>query len=107
MPPLIPLEPLGDIVIVVPYEVPIATGHNGQPLILPDMYRRSRATQMSTVVAVGPGKLDDEGNRVPMPEAIRVGAVIGHAKNTGSDVNWNGVKLTMMRAEHIGAEVID
>lgn len=101
---LIPLEPLGDIVIVSPLtELP--RGANGRDFWLPPMVKASMAPQRGVVIAVGPGAVNDDGERVP--PNVREGTLVAMRRNSGTDVSYGGVPLTMLRAEDVWAEIID
>ena len=73
------LVPLGDRILVkqVRQEEVRASG-----LVIPDTAREK--PQMGEVLAVGPGRLDDNGKRVPMD--VKVGDRVLYAKYTGQEV---------------------
>ena len=73
------LVPLGDRILVkqVKQEEVRASG-----LVIPDTAREK--PQMGEVLAVGPGRLDDNGKRLPMD--VKVGDRVLYAKYTGQDV---------------------
>jgi chaperonin GroES len=73
------LVPLGDRILVkqVRQEEVRASG-----LVIPDTAREK--PQMGEVLAAGPGRLDDNGKRVPMD--VSVGDRVLYAKYTGQEV---------------------
>ena len=73
------IKPLGDRVVVEPQEKDVETFAGGQ-LVLPDTAKEK--PQQGTIVAVGPGRLDDDGKRVPMD--VEVGDVVVYAKYSGT-----------------------
>jgi chaperonin GroES len=75
------LKPLADRVVIEPQEEEVATFAGGQ-LILPDTAKEK--PQRGTVVAVGPGRLDEDGDRIPME--VRVGNTVIYSKYAGTTV---------------------
>jgi chaperonin GroES len=73
------IKPLGDRVVVEPLEKDTETFAGGQ-LVLPDTAKEK--PQQGTILAVGPGRLDDDGNRVPMD--VKVGDTVVYAKYSGT-----------------------
>jgi chaperonin GroES len=73
------LIPLGDRILVkqVRQDEVRASG-----LVIPDTAREK--PQMGEVLAVGPGRLDDNGKRLPMD--VKIGDRVLYAKYTGQDV---------------------
>lgn len=73
------LVPLGDRILVkqVKQEEVRASG-----LVIPDTVREK--PQMGEVLAVGPGRLDDNGKRVPID--VQTGDRVLYAKYTGQEV---------------------
>jgi chaperonin GroES len=73
------IKPLGDRVVVEPLEKEVETFAGGQ-LVLPDTAKEK--PQQGKILAVGPGRLDDDGNRMPMD--VKVGDVVVYAKYSGT-----------------------
>jgi len=73
------IKPLGDRVLVEPIEQEVQTFAGGQ-LVLPDTAKEK--PQQGKIVAVGPGRLDDDGKRVPLD--VKVGDVVVYAKYSGT-----------------------
>ncbi len=95
------LKPLGDRVIVRP---PGGRGpdlRRGQ-LILPDTAREK--PQQGKVLAVGPGRRDEEGKRIPME--VKVGDVVVYAKYSGTTFKTrDGKELLILKESDILAIV--
>ena len=73
------VKPLGDRVVVEPIEKEVETFAGGQ-LVLPDTAKEK--PQQGKVLAVGPGRLDDDGDRIPME--VKVGDTVVYAKYSGT-----------------------
>ncbi len=73
------IKPLGDRVVVEPLDKDEETFANGQ-LVLPDTAKEK--PQQGTIVAVGPGRLDDDGDRIPLD--VKVGDQVVYAKYAGT-----------------------
>jgi chaperonin GroES len=73
------IKPLGDRVVIEPLEEDEATFAGGQ-LVLPDTAKEK--PQQGKVLAVGPGRLDDDGNRIPLE--VKVGDTVVYAKYAGT-----------------------
>jgi chaperonin GroES len=73
------LIPLGDRILVkqVKQDEVRASG-----LVIPDTAREK--PQMGEILAAGPGRLDDNGKRIPMD--VKAGDRVLYAKYTGQDV---------------------
>ena len=92
------LKPLGDRVLVkpAPKEEKTATG----------LYISSGAQekpQRGEVIAVGDGKVNDKGERIPMD--VKVGDVVIYGKYGGNEVKVDGEDLLLLRADDIYAVV--
>jgi len=73
------LRPLGDRVIIEPVEEEEVTAGG---IILPETAKEK--PQQGKIVAVGPGRRDEEGNRIPMD--VEVGQRVLFAKYAGTEV---------------------
>lgn len=92
------LKPLGDRVLVKPDPAEQKTASG--------LYIASNAQekpQRGTVIAVGAGKLDDDGNRIPMD--VKEGDVIIYGKYGGNEIKIDGEDYLLMRADDIYAIV--
>lgn len=95
------LRPLGDRVIVEPLEEEVQTFAGGQ-LILPDTAKEK--PQQGKVLAVGPGRRDEEGKYIPMD--VKVGDVVVYAKYAGTTFKTrDGKELLILKESDILAVV--
>lgn len=86
------LKPLGDRVIVKPAE---AEEQTKSGLFIPDTAQEK--PQRGEVVAVGDGKLKDDGTRVAID--VKVGDTVIYSKYGGSEVKIDGVEYKILDAE--------
>jgi chaperonin GroES len=77
------VKPLDDRVVVKPLEAEEKTAGG---IVLPDTAKEK--PQKGTVMAVGPGKLLDNGRRVEV--AVKKGDVVLYGKYSGSDFKLDG-----------------
>ena len=94
------LKPLGDRLIVQAIEEEETTASG---LLLPDTAKEK--PQKGKVLAVGAGRLNDDGKRLPLD--LKVGDVVLFGKYSGSDVKWNGEELKILRENEVLAVVLD
>ncbi len=66
-------------------------------IIIPDTAKEK--PQKGEVIAVGPGRLDENGNRVPME--VKVGDKVIFSKYAGSEVKIDGEEYLIMREDDI------
>jgi chaperonin GroES len=92
------LKPLDDRVVVEPTEAEEKTSGG---ILLPDTAKQK--PQQGRVIAAGPGKLDDAGNRLAM--AVKVGDTVLYGKYSGSDVEVNGKEYKILRESDLLAKV--
>ncbi len=92
------LRPLEDRVVVEPLEAEEITAGG---IVLPDAAQEK--PQRGKVVAVGPGKLLDSGNRGEL--SIGIGDEVIFARYGGSDVEVDGNELKIMRETDILAKM--
>ena len=81
------IKPLGDRVVIEPLEEDEVTFAGGE-LILPDTAKEK--PQQGKILAVGPGRLDEDGKRIPME--VKVGDTVVYAKYTGTSFKMEGGK---------------
>lgn len=93
------LKPLNDRVLVKRLESEEKTAGG---LFIPDTAKEKPSK--GQVVAVGPGKMDDNGKRIPM--AVKAGDEVLFNKYAGTEVKLDGVDHLVMREEDILA-IID
>ncbi|MFL7838138.1 MAG: co-chaperone GroES [Candidatus Promineifilaceae bacterium] len=92
------LKPLGDRLVVKPQEQ-VQTTASG--LALPETAKEK--PQQGEVVAVGPGRRDENGNRIPMD--VAVGDTVLYAKYGGTEIKLNDDKLLVLKESDILAIV--
>jgi chaperonin GroES len=92
------LRPLDDRIVVEPLEAEEKTSGG---ILLPDTAKQK--PQQGKVVAVGPGKLSDKGDRTLV--AVKVGDTVLFGKYSGSDVEVSSRELKILRESDILAKV--
>ena len=70
-------------------------------LIIPDSAKEK--PQEGKVLAVGPGRVDDNGNRIPID--VTVGDVIIYSKYGGTEIKYNGEEYIILSARDVLAVV--
>ncbi|MGN6544612.1 MAG: co-chaperone GroES [Aureliella sp.] len=95
----IKIRPLDDRIVVQPVDAESTTAGG---IVLPDSAREK--PQRGTVLAVGPGKLLDNGNRGTL--SVTVGDVVIYGKYGGSDVEVDGEEVKILRESDILAKVL-
>jgi chaperonin GroES len=93
------IRPLDDRVVVQPIEAEETTAGG---IVLPDTAKEK--PQRGTVIAVGPGKLLDSGQRGEL--SVAVGDEVIYGKYGGSDIEINGAEVKILRESDILAKVI-
>jgi chaperonin GroES len=88
------IRPLNDRLLVVRLEEEKKTAGG---IIIPDTAKEK--PQEGKVVAAGPGKLDDKGNRVALD--VKKGDRILFSKYAGSEIKIDGVEHIFMREDDI------
>lgn len=88
------IRPLGDRVVVAPIEQEEQTSSG---LFLPETAKEK--PQQGTVLAVGLGKKDDDGDRIPMD--VSEGDKVLFAKYAGTEIKIDGKKLLIMKESDI------
>ena len=91
-------QPLGDGVLIKPTE---HEQRSKSGLVVPDTAKEK--PQEGEVVAVGPGRLTDEGKRIPMD--VRVGEHVLFAKYAGSEIKELEEDLLLLSEHDILAKV--
>ena len=88
------VTPLGDRILIKPLEQhEVKKGG----IIIPDTAKEK--PQEGQVIAVGPGKLDEHGKRIPME--VKVGDKILFGKYSGSEVKVADEEHLIMREEDV------
>ncbi len=94
------LKPLDDRVVVEPVEAEEMTAGG---IVLPDTAKEK--PQRGTVLAVGPGKLLDGGERGSL--SIAIGDEVIYGKYSSTDVEVDGREVKIIRESDILAKVVN
>ncbi|TYC99941.1 co-chaperone GroES [Arthrobacter echini] len=93
------IKPLEDRIVVRPLEAEQTTASG---LVIPDTAKEK--PQEGEVVAVGPGRIDDNGNRVPID--VSEGDVVIYSKYGGTEVKNGGQEYLVLSARDVLAIVV-
>ncbi len=93
------LKPLDDRVVVEPVEAEEVTSGG---IVLPDTAKEK--PQRGTVLAIGPGKLLDNGQRGKL--SVAVGDEVIYGKYSGSEVEVDDREVKILRESDILAKVV-
>ena len=92
------LKPLADRLVVEPIEQDEVTAGG---IILPETAKEK--PQQGKVIAAGPGRIDEDGERIPME--VSVGDKVLYAKYSGTEIKLDGKKVLILRESDILAIV--
>jgi len=92
------IEPLGDRVVIKP--TPKEEVSKGG-IVLPDTAKEK--PQEGKIIAVGPGRLNEDGNRIAME--VKKGDKVLYSKYAGSEFKLDGEELIVMREGDILAKM--
>ncbi len=92
------IKPLEDRVLVQPLDAEQTTASG---LVIPDTAKEK--PQEGEVLSVGPGRIDDNGNRVPLD--VQVGDKVIYSKYGGTEVKYGGAEYLILSARDILAVV--
>lgn len=92
------LKPLGDRLVVEPREREAVTASG---LVLPETAKEK--PQEGEVIAVGPGRRDEDGKRIEMD--VKVGDIVLYAKYGGTEVKIDDKKLLILKESDVLAIV--
>ncbi|MDR0836782.1 MAG: co-chaperone GroES [Propionibacteriaceae bacterium] len=93
------IKPLEDRILVQPLEAETTTASG---LVIPDTAKEK--PQEGTVLAVGPGRIDDKGNRIPLD--VQIGDIVIYSKYGGTEVKYDGGEYLLLNARDILAVVV-
>ncbi len=93
------IKPLEDRIVIKQVEAEQTTASG---LVIPDTAKEK--PQEGEVVAVGPGRIDDNGNRIPLD--ISVGDKVIYSKYGGTEVKYGGEDLLVLSARDVLAVVV-
>ncbi|GAB4193276.1 MAG: co-chaperone GroES [Phycisphaeraceae bacterium] len=88
------VRPLEDRVLVKPKEAETKTKSG---IYLPESAAEKPIT--GKVIAVGPGKLNDDGSRTPL--SVKVGDTVIYGKYAGTEVDIDGVEHKIVRESEL------
>ncbi len=88
------LKPLGDRLVVEPKERESTTASG---LVLPETAKEK--PQEGEVLAVGPGRRDEDGKRIAMD--VEVGDIVLYAKYGGTEVKIDDKKLLILKESDV------
>jgi chaperonin GroES len=92
------IKPLEDRIVVQANEAETTTASG---IVIPDTAKEK--PQEGTVLAVGPGRIDDKGNRVPVD--VKEGDVVIYSKYGGTEVKYAGEDYLILSARDVLAIV--
>ncbi len=92
------IKPLDDRIVIQQVEAEETTASG---LVLPDTAKEK--PQEGKVVAVGPGRIDDNGNRVPMD--LAVGDTVIYSKYGGTEVKYGADEYIILSQRDVLAVV--
>ncbi|CAM2905775.1 MULTISPECIES: co-chaperone GroES [Dermacoccus] len=92
------IKPLEDRIVVKSVEAEKTTASG---LVIPDTAKEK--PQEGEVIAVGPGRVDDNGNRVPVD--VAVGDKVIYSKYGGTEVKFGGEEFLILSARDVLAVV--
>jgi chaperonin GroES len=93
-PVFVVIKPLEDRIVVQANEAETTTASG---IVIPDTAKEK--PQEGTVLAVGPGRIDDKGNRVPLD--VTVGDVVLYSKYGGTEVKYAGEEYLVLSARDV------
>ena len=89
------IKPLSDRVVIKPLEEFDQMTVGG--IVIPDSAQEK--PQLGEVLAVGPGRVSDEGERIPI--GVKVGEKVFHSKYGGTNIKVDGQELIILREDDI------
>jgi chaperonin GroES len=92
------IQPLEDKILVQANEAETTTASG---IVIPDTAKEK--PQEGTVLAVGPGRVDDNGNRVPLD--VAEGDVVIYSKYGGTEVKYGGEEYLILSARDVLAKI--
>ena len=92
------IKPLEDRVVVQANEAETTTASG---IVIPDTAKEK--PQEGTVLAVGPGRVDDAGKRIPLD--VTVGDVVLYSKYGGTEIRYAGEDYLVLSARDVLAVI--
>ncbi|MCX7665878.1 MAG: co-chaperone GroES [Gemmataceae bacterium] len=93
------IRPLDDRVLIEPLEAEEKTAGG---ILLPDTAKEK--PQRGKIIAVGPGKLRDNGERTPL--SVKIGDEVLFGRYAGSEIKQGDKEYKVMRESDILAKVV-
>ena len=94
----ISIKPLEDRIVIRQVEAEQTTASG---LVIPDTAKEM--PQEGEVIAVGPGRVDDNGNRIPVD--VKVGDVVIYSRYGGTEVKYDGQEFQILSSRDVLAVV--
>jgi chaperonin GroES len=92
------IKPLEDRIVVKAIEAEQTTASG---LVIPDTAKEK--PQEGEVLSIGPGRIDDNGNRVPLD--VKVGDKVIYSKYGGTEVKYSGEEYLILSARDVLAVI--
>ena len=92
------IKPLEDRIVVKPLDAEQTTASG---LVIPDTAKEK--PQEGEVLSIGPGRIDDNGNRVPLD--VNVGDKVIYSKYGGTEVKYSGEEYLILSARDVLAVI--
>jgi chaperonin GroES len=92
------IKPLEDRILVQANEAETTTASG---LVIPDTAKEK--PQEGTVLAVGPGRFDDKGSRIPVD--VQVGDKVVYSKYGGTEIKYAGEEYLVLSARDVLAVI--
>jgi chaperonin GroES len=93
------IKPLEDRILVQALEAETTTASG---IVIPDTAKEK--PQEGTVLAVGPGRVDDKGNRIPVD--VAEGDIVLYSKYGGTEVKYAGQEYLVLSARDVLAVIV-
>ena len=93
------IKPLEDRILVEPLEAEQTTASG---LVIPDTAKEK--PQEGKVLATGPGRVDDNGNRVPLD--VKVGDKVIYSKYGGTEVKYGNEDYLILSSRDVLAVIV-
>lgn len=94
----ISIKPLEDRIVIRQVEAEQTTASG---LVIPDTAKEK--PQEGEVIAVGPGRVDDNGNRIHVD--VKVGDVVIYSRYGGTEVKYDGQEFQILSSRDVLAVV--
>ena len=93
------IQPLEDRIVIQQVQAEQTTASG---LVIPDTAKEK--PQEGEVVAVGPGRFDEDGKRIPMD--VAVGDKVIYSKYGGTEVKYGGDEYLILSARDVLAKLV-